>query len=150
MTQGAPLRKRWYNVSLVLLALLAVWLIVVFFGEVQKRDDRTRAAAAHQRATALRADLDAYYEKNRRLPRRIELSVTHALDDPKQASNAAAPGYDITVDDGTITITFTPGQSKLGGKTLVYRPHPKDGKLEWDCRGGNVEDEYRVPECRNK
>lgn len=56
--------------------------------------------------------------------------------------------YTMLVRNGTLTLTFAPGQEPVSSRTLVRSPTERNGTLEWACNEGTVEARYRPPPCR--
>ncbi|MBZ9568793.1 pilin [Modicisalibacter tunisiensis] len=74
---------------------------------------------------------------------------------PSSTNNVKSVG--INPDNGTITVAFT---AAAGGadKTITFVPNdndgaiakgtPPNGRISWDCTGGDLADKYRPAECR--
>ena len=139
-------------VLLAVLAAVAAGLVAVLIFSVRERSDKNRALLAHQGAKTMQGELIRYYRQHGNLPAgSAAFTAAHEIDPHSGAPVAGAggePAYTITAQSGTITVIFGKDQGALSGRTLVYSPRFGRGGLEWDCHGGTLQNNYRVPECQ--
>ena len=50
---------------------------------------------------------------------------------------------------GVITITYSGGEPKLNGDTLLLSATTATGSVKWKCKAGTVETRYLPSECRS-
>lgn len=72
---------------------------------------------------------------------------------PSDFASKVVTSVGITDDTGTITVSTTSGNLGIDKntttKTITFVPDiSKPGSIDWDCRGGTLENKYRPATCR--
>lgn len=133
--------------------LLVVALVWVAFSGSDEREGRIKATLALGKAGDLENAIAVYYGEHKALP-----ADNSAL---RQANKQGQPyftafeergelSYTINVANGVITLTFSPDQKPVSGKSLVLVPRLSDEKLEWGCNTGSLEASHRPSQCRGE
>ncbi|MBI5659429.1 MAG: pilin [Nitrosomonadales bacterium] len=128
-------------------------LVWVAFSGSDEREGRIKATLALGKAGDLENAIAAYYGEHKALP-----ADNNAL---RRANKQGTPyftafeergelSYTVNVANGIITLTFSPDQKPVSGKSLVLVPRLSDGKLEWSCNAGSLEASRRPSQCRGE
>lgn len=133
--------------------VLIVILVWVAFSGTDEREGRIRATLATDKAVELEGAIASYYDEHKALP-----ADNNAL---RQANRQGKPYftafearsdslYTLSVANGVITLTFSPDQKLISGKSLVFSPLISDGKLSWSCDASSLLASYRPTQCRGQ
>lgn len=134
---------------IALVAIAGVFVFIMFVGILAAiaipayQDYMTRAKVA-EALTATRpvqSEMVVYYNEKGELP---VSNSSLGLEEPY----IIAGSHEATLTDNGITILFRSETSPLNSKNIVLTPIMKDGGIEWDCRGGDIENKYRPASCR--
>ena len=127
-----------------------IWL--VFFGSGD-REGRIKATIAAAKAGEVEGAVASYYEERKALPSdNSALRLQNKQGQPYFTAfeEKGNPSYTIGVVNGVITLTFSPDQEPVSGKTLIYIPRISDGKLVWSCDTSSVDDKYLPSQCQSQ
>ena len=88
-------------------------------------------------AKPVKAGVDAYYAKHQVLPSRLSTVFEEELL-PIDSSS-----WQIALEpQGLVVVTFKQ-REQISGKTIVLAPSIIDGKLQWTCDGGTLQERFR-------
>ena len=126
-----------------------IWL--VFFGSGD-REGRIRTTIAVAKIDEVESAVASYYEERKAFPSdNNALRLQNKQGQPYfTAFEEKGNPYTIVVVNGVITLTFSPDQEPVSGKTLIYVPRISDGKLVWSCNTSSVDDKYLPPQCQSQ
>jgi hypothetical protein len=143
------LRKK--HIALIVVALLLIGAAAVFMNAHATRNARIRFALTMVETTAVQQAAAEYFSIHRKMPADLAVIAMPATVSEEHTDASDAPAtfsYRRAMADGTLTITYNDDAGALGGKTIVVAPETTGAKVVWDCRGGTVAKEYRLPHCR--
>ena len=124
-----------------------IWM--AFYGS-DEREGRIKATLAVGKASELESAIASYYEEHKALPpdnNALRLANKQGKPYFTAFEEQGTPSYAMVVANGVITLTFSPNQESVSGKTLVLMPQLSDGKLSWSCGAGSVDAKYLPPQC---
>ncbi|MDD5179992.1 MAG: pilin [Gallionellaceae bacterium] len=140
-------------VVFVIAQILVIGLLWTVFANSGDREGRIKATLATAKTGELQNAITSYYEERKTLP-----ADNNALRQPNGQSKPYFTtfeeqgdlSYTIKVENGVITLTFSQNQASLSGKTLIFVPHISEGKFNWSCDTGSVEENYLPAQCRSQ
>ena len=130
--------------------LFVAALIWVVFSDSGEREGRIKATLAAGKASELENAIANYYEEHKALPpdnNALRLQNQQGKPYHTAFEEQGNPSYTVNVANGVITLTFSPNQEPVSGKTLVFTPQISDGKLNWSCDTGTVKAKYLPSQC---
>lgn len=152
--QPAPSRKAKIAVAVFIAAqLFIIALVWLVFSGSDEREGRIKTTLAVVKASEIENAVASYYEERQTLPSdNNALRLQNKQGQPYFTAfeEQGNPSFKIAVANGIITLTFSPNQDPVSGKTLVFAPRLSDGKPGWSCDTGSVEAIYRPTQCGGK
>lgn len=119
-------------------------LAAVALPAYQQYTIRAKLSEALVETISVRNDILGYYEENNAFP---DLNRDIGLN---QDWNSTYINSVNIVSDGAFAITFQNLNSGVDGDTIVFSPTLANDEIIWDCRGGSLEQQYRMPSCRSR
>jgi TM2 domain-containing membrane protein YozV/Tfp pilus assembly protein PilE len=146
--EGKPAAPNEQGGSAIIIAIVAIIAAVMILGMVaavaipayQQYTLRVQVSEALNETSYVRQRVSDYLNAQGQLP-----SDNRALDLPQPLT--LSKGHQIFLSPKGIELRLS-GRPALAGKTIVLTPVPQQGFIDWDCRGGTLEREYRPVSCR--
>lgn len=111
----------------------------------QDYTQRARVSEAVISASPWRAAVEQHYTETGKLPS----SAAELSKGAPPAAGGSRYGSVSLGENGTLTIKMAP-ETRMGDKTIVYRPEVAGGAIRWDCTVGTLEPKYRPRDCRKQ
>ena len=148
---GTTNKARTAIIVFIAAQLFIAALVWVVFSGSDDREGRIKATLAVEKAREAQSAVASYYEEHKALPpdnNALRLQNKQGKPYFTAFEEQGNPSYTLGVANGVITLTFSPNQEPVSGKTLVFAPRISDGKLNWGCDTGSVEEKYLPSQCR--
>ena len=126
---------------MIVVAIIGI-LAAVAIPAYQDYTIRAKVTEGLSLAGAGKTAVSEYFSANGTLPAD---NSTAGMADPDQISGNSVDNVTVTTD-GLITVVFS--AATITGKTITLAPTTSDGKVVWNCSGGDLEDKYRPSSCR--
>ena len=110
----------------------------------QDYTQRARVAEVSLLAAPWRVAIEQHHAQTKQLP-----SSAAELDKSALPADGSRYGSVSLGENGTLTIKMAL-ETRMGEKTIVYRPEVAGGGIRWDCTGGTLEPKYRPRDCRKQ
>ncbi|MBA4416495.1 MAG: hypothetical protein C0392_01085 [Syntrophus sp. (in: bacteria)] len=146
--------KKLLKLCALAMALLLIGGIVwIFFEGMREKEGRIKVVLVMTKAKEIQDIIENYYIERKMLP-----SDNDALRLPGRESTPYLTAFEergklsyrVHISNGVLTVTFSPDQRPLSGKTLIFVPRISDEKFDWTCDTGSVDLKYRPLKCRGR
>ena len=131
----------------VLLAIPVAYVLTSFFWAYLAMEERGRVTSGFRVAWASKEAVNAYYARSQRFP-----SINQEVDLPPPSQIRSSFVREVAIGTGgVITIRYSQSErlaAATRGRNIVFKPSMGAKRVEWDCTGGDLPDEYRPSSCR--
>ncbi len=140
-------RRRWIlHIVWALLAIFCFLVVVVLpFKPNSNYTARAKVLDGLDLGTVARAAVSAFWQEQKRFPAsNAEAALSENIDGTYVQSVVIGA-------QGVVTITYREGSfpsADGAGPIIVLRPKATAAGVEWNCKGGDMPDEYRPRDCR--